>query len=149
MEIIALTPGHPRWNDLADYAEACSWRAGPLLARAMREGGFSGWERVFAATVDGEFAGYCTLTAHDELPEDCGFTPFIGFVFGDERFRGRRLSQALIESARACARTLGFAEIYIMSGEIGLYEKYGFRKLGEYETIYGATDQLFVRETAP
>ena len=26
---------------------------------------------------------------------------------------------------------------------IGLYEKYGFRKIGDFKTIYGWTDQLF------
>ncbi len=37
---------------------------------------------------------------------------------------------------------------YISSaGEIGLYEKYGFEKLGDYETIYGSIDQLFVKST--
>ena len=35
----------------------------------------------------------------------------------------------------------------IMSGEIGLYEKYGFVKLGDYETIYDSIDQLFVQAT--
>ena len=114
----------------------------------MREGGFSGWERVFAARADDSFAGYCTLTAHDELPEDCGYSPFIGFVFVDERFRGQRLSQKLIDAACARARELGFANIYIMSGEVGLYEKYGFQKLGDMETIYGTTDQLFARPLA-
>ncbi len=28
-------------------------------------------------------------------------------------------------------------------GEQGLYEKYGFMKLGDFETIYGGMDQLF------
>lgn len=32
-----------------------------------------------------------------------------------------------------------------MSGEVGLYEKYGFEKLGDNATIYGTTDQLFVK----
>lgn len=32
-----------------------------------------------------------------------------------------------------------------MSGEIGLYEKYGFEKLGDHETVYGTADQLFVK----
>lgn len=31
-----------------------------------------------------------------------------------------------------------------MSGEIGLYEKYGFIKLGDYKTVYGSIEQLFV-----
>lgn len=38
-----------------------------------------------------------------------------------------------------------FEKIYIMSGEIGLYEKYGFVKLGDYKTVYGSVDQLFVQ----
>ena len=148
LDILELTSADPLWEGLADYAEACSWRAGPLLARAMRTDGFPGWERVFAARADDSFAGYCTLTAHDEMPEDCGYTPFVGFVFVDERFRGQRLSGKLIEAACARAWELGFNNIYIMSGEVGLYEKYGFEKLGDMETIYGTTDQLFVRALA-
>ena len=42
--------------------------------------------------------------------------------------------------------TLGYQKLYIMSGETGFYEKYGFVKLGDYETIYGDTDQLLVME---
>ena len=51
----------------------------------------------------------------------------------------------MIHKVSAYARELGYEKIYIMSGEIGLYEKYGFQKLGDYETIYGSVDQLFVK----
>lgn len=34
-------------------------------------------------------------------------------------------------------------EDYIMSGEQGLYEKYGFVKMGDFKTRYGTEDQLF------
>jgi ribosomal protein S18 acetylase RimI-like enzyme len=33
-----------------------------------------------------------------------------------------------------------------MSGEIGLYEKYGFTKMGKYKTIYDSIDQLFYKD---
>lgn len=33
----------------------------------------------------------------------------------------------------------GFSIVYIMSGEVGLYEKYGFEKIGDYAAIYGTT----------
>ena len=33
----------------------------------------------------------------------------------------------------------------IAPGERGLYEKYGFEKIGEHRTTYGTTDQLFRR----
>ena len=94
---------------------------------------------------NGEVVGFCTLTEKDELPEKYGFAPFIGFVFVDEKFRGKRLSQLLINNAISYARELGYRKIYIMSGEKGLYEKYGFVKLGDYRTIYDTTEQLFVK----
>lgn len=58
---------------------------------------------------------------------------------------GRRLSEWLIDAACKAAKMQGFSTICLMSGEIGLYEKYGFQKMGEYETIYHTTDQLFSR----
>ena len=45
------------------------------------------------------------------------------------------------------AGTLGFPKVYLMSGEHGLYEKYGFEKIGEYPTVWGTTDQLFGKST--
>ena len=49
----------------------------------------------------------------------------------------------MIQSALSYARELGYEKVYLMSGEIGLYEKYGFEKLGDYQTIYGTTSTYF------
>ena len=144
LEVLPMTPGHEYWNALIDYAEACPWRAGPALARSMREEVFSDWERVFILRDRGEIAGFCTFTAKDELAEGYDFTPFIGFVFVGEAFRGSRLSEFMIRCVLSYAGERGFEKVYLMSGEHGLYEKYGFEKLGEYPTIYDTTDQLFV-----
>lgn len=145
-EIHAMTPEHPLWNETATFAETCSWSAGGLLAQLMREKRFLEWERVYAACEDGRVIGYCTFSAKDEMPEKYDFSPFIGFVFVEESCRGQRISGRMIERVIEYARTLGYEKIYIMSGEQGLYEKYGFTAIGEYETIYDWTDRLFVRE---
>ena len=63
-----------------------------------------------------------------------------------KKYRGHRLSGKLIDTACGIAKEQGFSTVYIMSGEVGLYEKYGFEKLGDYATIYGTTDQLFHKE---
>ena len=144
-EIFLMTQDHPHWDETIALAESCSWRAGPFLARKMRENDFLDWERVCAAYIDGKVAGFCTFAEKDELPEEYEFTPFIGFVFVDEAHRGKRLSEKMIQSVFPYARGLGYEKIYIMSGELGLYEKYGFEKLGDFETVYGTTDQLFVK----
>ena len=144
-EIHLMTQGHPHWNETIALAENCSWRAGPFLARKMKENDFLDWERVCAACANGRVVGFCTFAEKDELPEEYEFTPFVGFVFVDESCRGKRLSEQMIRSILPYARGLGYEKIYIMSGEIGLYEKYGFEKLGDFQTIYGTTDQLFVK----
>ena len=146
-EITALKAGDALWEEMIAFAEGSAWRAGPYLARMMRENGFLPWERVFLAREDGENAGYCLFARDDELPPEHGFFPFIGFVYVDEKHRGRRLSQKIIEAARTYAGRIGFERVYLMSGEKGLYEKYGFRYLGDYQTVFGTVDQLFVKET--
>ena len=144
-EIHRMTEGHPYWDATVSLAANCSWRAGPVLAEKMKQHAFAEWESVFCAAADGKVVGFCTLAAKDELPAAYDFTPFIGFVFVDESYRGNRISEQMLHHAAAYAQELGYQKVYIMSGEIGLYEKYGFQKLGDYETTYGTVDQLFVK----
>ena len=144
MEIYTMTDTHEKWESAADFAEKCSWRAGKYLAELMRGSSFRDWERVFAAFEDGRPVGFCTLTEKDELAPEYPYTPLIGFVFVDEAHRGKRISEKLIRAVREYAKTIGYDKVYIMSGEKGLYEKYGFSRMGEYETVYGGSEQLFV-----
>ncbi len=146
-EICSMTQGHKYWNETMSLATKCSWKAGLFLAQKMKDNDFLIWERVFAACVNGKVVGFCTIAERDELPEEYEFTPFIGFVFVDEQYRGNRLSELMLQRATLYAGELGYEKIYLMSGEIGLYEKYGYKKLGDYETIYGEIDQLFVKSS--
>lgn len=145
IEIHLMTASHELWKATADFALNCSWGAGGLLAKLMYENIFVEEERVLVALVDGKIAGFCTYSRKDELSDEYDFTPLIGFVFVDEKYRGNRLSEGLIQAACDYASDLGHQKIYIMSGEKGLYEKYGFKLLGMYKTIYGTEDQLFVK----
>lgn len=144
MEIYTLTSTHDKWESVAAFAEKCSWKAGKYLAELMRGDTFKEWERVFAAFENGEPVGFCTLSEKDELDPKYPYTPFIGFVFVDEAYRGNRLSGKMIEKVLEYAKSIGYDKVYVMSGERGLYEKYGFSYMGDYESIYGGTDQLFV-----
>ncbi len=144
-EIYAMSQGYKYWEETLQLAAKCSWRAGPYLSQKMASNDFKDWERVFCAVENEKVVGFCTFAEKDELSEKYDFTPFIGFVFVDEQYRGKRISQLLIDKAASYAHEMGYQKIYIMSGEIGLYEKYGFVKLGDYETIYGTIDQLFVK----
>lgn len=146
IDIQIMKNGHKYWNATADFAMICSWRAGGYLTKLMYENAFAEEERVLVALVDGNIAGFCTYAKKDELPEEYDFTPFIGFMFVDEKYRGNRLSEKLIQAACRQAVKDGFHKMYIMSGETGLYEKFGFEFLGMYQTIYDTEEQLFVKQ---
>lgn len=144
MEIKILTNTHEKWESVATFAENCSWRAGKYLANLMRINSFKDWERVFAAFDGDDPMGFCTLTEKDELDPKYPYSPLIGFVFVDESFRGRRISEKMIHKAIEYSRSIGYNKIYIMSSEKGLYEKYGFVYIGDYENIYNEKEQLFM-----
>ena len=143
MEITLMTYAHPLWEKTIAFAENCSWRAGKFLANMMRENSFSDIERVLVAHEGDRIVGFCTFSEKDALPGNSGYTPFIGFVFVDENSRGKRVSEKMIGEACKYAKDIGYEAMYIVSGEHGLYEKYGFEEIDELETIYGDVDQLF------
>lgn len=149
MRIHSLTNGDPRWDTVAAYAAACSWRAGSLLAQQMRSGAFHGWERIFAAfTDDGSVAGFCELTERDCLP-DIPYSPYIGMVFVGEPYRGHRLSEQLLRAASDYAALLGFSRVFLVSDHVGLYEKYGFRAVDSRPAPWdeSRTETIFFRHT--
>ncbi len=147
IKIHFITSESSMWQQTIDFAENCSWRAGKLLAQRMRENTFKDYERVVPVRDNDKIVAFCTFSEKDELKDDCEFSPFVGFVFVDENYRGKRISEQMINSVGEYAKKVGFEKFYIVSGEIGLYEKYCFRKIGDFETVYGTKEQVFVRNT--
>ena len=143
MEIQMIQKGHILWDKTISFAQSCSWKAGPYLADRMKVNSFKDWERVVVAVENETIVGYCTFSERDELSDEYDYSPFIGFVFVDEQHRGKRISEKMIRQTLSYAKSIGYRTVYIMSGEHGLYEKYGFEKIGDIHTIYGTTDQLF------
>ena len=129
-EFRIITNKEELWNKVADFAQNCSWKAGKSLAQKILESKFEEWERVIVAIENENIAGFCSFTKKDSI-EDMVYTPYIGYMFVSELYRGERLSEGLIRVAINYAKKIGFNEVYIVSGEIGLYEKYGFVKIDE------------------
>lgn len=143
MEIKQISKDDALWPIVALYADQCSWRAGKSLARQMREQRFEDWETVFVALDQDQIAGYCTLAKTDCIP-DVPYTPYIGFLFVGERYRGERLSERMIGAALKHARMLGFEKVYLVSDHVNLYEKYGFIRVDEKMAPWGAMETIYM-----
>ena len=144
-EIVALTPDSPLWEKIIELAENCSWSAGPSMARRMRENRFTGYECPIAAVVGGQAAGFCALSKTAWL-KDRTEEPWTGFVFVSEAFRGRRLSGQMIAKSEELALAAGFSVMHIATGEVGLYEKYGYRVQEIAHSVTDVPQQLMVKE---
>lgn len=137
MEIRILDREDIYWNRTIEMAEKCSWRVGASLAKRMRENMFEDFECPFAVVEDDTVVGFCTITKTDYIP-NCTYTPWIGFVFVDEKYRGNRVSEKMIKKVFEYAKREGFEKIYIATGEENLYEKYGFVQIDTLKS-YGNT----------
>jgi GNAT superfamily N-acetyltransferase len=70
-------------------------------------------------------------------------TPLL--VHPDER--GNRYGMLLLEHARKEAGKHGFNIIYLTTGEIGYYEKYGFREVGLTTFTWGRPTKVYEHST--
>ena len=140
-----ITSNMPLWPALTDYAQHCSWVAGPHLAGMLRENRFTDWEAVFAAMQGEEIIGYCTFLKTDYYPEN-RYWPWISSMFVGESHRGQGVCGMLIEGAVRYAREQGFQRVYIPSDMVGFYERYGFAKIDELVNYGGDVDSIFARD---
>ncbi len=145
MNIELITCKHPLWEKMIEYAGNCSWKAGASLAKRMASNDFEEHERVIVVMDANEIAGFGALLENDGLDEVYRYTPFLGYVFVDEKYRGQRISAKIVEVASEYAKVLGYLALYVVSGEVGLYEKYGFTCIDTC-LVHGRKEQIYKRE---
>jgi len=144
MNVQRVEKGSSLERRLTEYAQNCPWVAGGHLSMLLSQNKMTDWEAAFVLLDEEDIFGFCTLMKTDYYPEN-RYSPWISTVFVDERKRGARLSEKLIEAAAQYAKELGFSKAYIPSDMTGFYEKYGFVKIDELMNYGGEIDQIFVR----
>ncbi len=139
--------GSREWENLAEYAQNCSWRAGKSFARKLRENDFHPYDRVFVLLENGwQIAGYCALCREDYIP-DCPYAPWCSYVFVDEEYRGRGNVGLLLSECVKEARRQGFETVYVCTDQIGIYEKYGFQRMESRLSSDRTLQSIYARGT--
>lgn len=144
MNFKTITPSDELWSRVRNYAESCSWKAGKSLANDMDNNVFKEWERVIVAFDNEKICGYCTVAKTDCIPNVC-YTPYIGYMFVGEEYRGNRLSQKLIQYAMDYLKTVGFDKVHIVSDHENLYEKYGFHVTDRKIAPWGSEEKIYMQ----
>ena len=145
MNIVSINSKDNLWNKLINYANFCSWEAWPVLAQKMNENNFLDWERIFVAIENDEIIWFCTFTKEDWIP-DCDYSPFVWFMFIDEKYRWNRISEKMINTVEDYAKSLNFKKLCIVSDHKWLYEKYWFEKIDEKLDETWRIETIFFRK---
>ncbi|MCM1155463.1 MAG: GNAT family N-acetyltransferase [Ruminococcus flavefaciens] len=144
MDYKIITSSDQIWNKVRDYAKSCSWNAGKSLADTMDNNLFAEWERVIISMDYQKICGYCTVAKTDCIP-NISYTPYIGYLFVDEEYRGNRLSQKLIQYAMDYLKSIGFDRVHIVSDHENLYEKYGFEIIDHKTAPWGSVEKIYMK----
>ena len=145
MEVFAVTADSPWREKAVAFAEGAPWAAAPGFAARLREYRYEDYEAPIIAVVDSRVAGFCCLSKTDwlaESPEE----PWTGAVFVGEAFRGQRISGQMVAYAESLAKAAGFSVMHIATGEVGLYEKYGYREAEKRLSVTGIPQRLLVKD---
>jgi GNAT superfamily N-acetyltransferase len=92
--------------------------------------------------VTGRVYGWEGSIAKQEILSD-ELSPWITPLLVHPAERGNRYGKKLLEYARMEAGRLGFKVVYLTTGEIGYYEKYGFREVGLTTFTWGRPTKVY------
>lgn len=131
---------------ILEYFKNCSWGAAQFLYSLIIEEKVEevlGEKTKIVVLVDEEnVVSFATYAKRDCIADDTMF-PWIGFVYTDEAYRGKRYSQKVINYIIDKARDAGHSNIYLATDHIGFYEKYGFEYLESRIDIYDEESRIY------
>lgn len=111
----------------------CDWVAGKFLYELIKQEKLKELVgdnvKVLLLIDELELISFCTLSDVDDI-ETTELTPWIGFVYTFDKYRGHRHMGKLISYAEEITKSNGLSNIYISTDQEGIYEKYGFSFIG-------------------
>lgn len=147
MKIVSVRE-NPEYADAAvRYISACWPEVSPLIyedcIRHARHaaGPLPQWYLLISGD---EIAGCAGLITNDFISR-MDLWPWACALYVGERFRGRGYGRALLDRAADDARRAGFPRLYLSTDHVGLYEKWGFRYIGQGYHPWGETSRIYER----
>lgn len=125
------------------------WGAAGFLYDLLSKGTFheltGSNSRVLLLTDGDELISFCTYAEKDDIqPTD--LTPWMGFVYTFQKYRGHHYVGLLMEEIERLAIKEGVSEVYISTNHIGLYEKYGCEFKTEMKDMNGEPSRVYVKK---
>ena len=131
---------------ILEFFKNCNWGAAKFLYELIIQNKVEevlGENTKIVVLVDNEnVVSFATYAKRDCVKDDTMF-PWIGFVYTNEDYRGKRYSQKVINYILDNAKNDGYSNIYLATDHIGFYEKYGFSYLETRIDIYEEESRIY------
>ena len=131
VKIMPVNYGDIKYYETAELAKNCSFQGtGKYFSELMEDNSFCDFERVYSAIVNDTVVGFCAIVKESCCEDDLN-TPWLDFVFVDERYRNSGIARQMIKEVEKYAKNLGFDLLFLCTAS---HEKF-YQKCG-FESIY-------------
>ena len=91
--------------------------------------------QTYVAFIDDQPVGMYQLSMTDDLDSRPDIYPWLVNVYVDEKFRGKNICTALMNTVNGNAKKANLTELFLYTKHIGLYEKFGWEFVEEVKTF--------------
>ncbi len=125
------------------------WDAGALLYKMLSTGTFfetlGEGSKVLLLTDGDDLISYCTFSQRDDI-QPTELTPWMGFVYTYPEHRGHHYTGELFKEVIRIAKENSVHEVFISTGHIGLYEKYGCEYRTQLNNMEGIPSRVYAKK---
>jgi GNAT superfamily N-acetyltransferase len=93
--------------------------------------------------MDGDGIAGCAGLITNDFISRMDLIPWLCALYIEPEHRGKALGSQLIHKTKQDAKKAGYARLYLCTGHIGYYEKYGFSYLGEGYHPWGESSRIY------
>ncbi len=135
MRIVEITQNSGEKAALIAYARSCSWQGtGAYFAELLANDEFEETEYVIAAVDGDEIVGFAALV-NESCVEYERLSPWLDFLFVDERYRGKGLARRMVEHIISAAMEKGARSVYLCTvSHEKMYNRLGFEAMYRAKT---------------
>lgn len=100
------------------------------------------YEVSFLINYNNNIIGFFQIKMEDGLI-DVSYEPWLCRLFVDKDYRGNRITEIVTKFTLNYCKEFGFSKIYLSTNHKGLYEKFGWKKIGSGVSESGMERDIF------